>query len=69
MMRAFPYSAYGVGVQGAPIVRNQSELFNVIYRPRSDLLLSAEYRHISTHEVDNTRYSADHVNLVMGILF
>jgi hypothetical protein len=68
-MRAFPYSAYGVGVQGTPIVRNQSELFNVIYRPRSDLLLSAEYRHISTHEVDNTRYSADHVNLVLGILF
>ena len=68
-MRAFPYSAYSVGVQGAAIVRNQSELFNVIYRPRSDLLLSAEYRHISTHVVDNTRYSADHVNLVLGILF
>ena len=68
-IRAFPYSAYGVGVQGIPIVRNQSELFNVIYRPRSDLLLSAEYRHISTHAVDNNRYSADHVNLVMGILF
>jgi len=68
-MRAFPYFAYGVGVQGSPIVRNQSELFNVIYRPRSDLLLSAEYRHISTHEVDNIRYTADHVNLVLGILF
>ncbi len=68
-LRAFPFSAYGLGAQGSPLVRNQSELFNVIYRPRSDLLLSAEYRHISTHEVDNTRYSADHVNLVMGILF
>jgi hypothetical protein len=68
-IRAFPYTAYGVGVQGTPIVRNQSELLNVIYRPRSDLLLSAEYRHISTYEVDNTRYSADHVNLVLGILF
>src|SRR5215470_14516678 len=68
-IREFPFSAYGIGVQGTTIVRNQSELFNVIYRPRSDLLLSAEYRHVSTHEVDNSRYSADHVNLVMGILF
>jgi hypothetical protein len=68
-IRAYPFSAYGLGVQGTTIVRNQSELFNVIYRPRSDLLLSAEYRHVSTHEVYNSRYSADHVNLVMGILF
>jgi hypothetical protein len=68
-LRSFPFSAYGFGLQGAPIVRNQSELFNVIYRPRSDLLLSAEYRHIATYEVDNNRYSADHVNLVLGILF
>ena len=68
-IRAYPYSAYGLGGQGTTIVRNQSELFNVIYRPRSDLLLSAEYRHISTYEVDNSRYTADHVNLVMGILF
>jgi hypothetical protein len=67
-IRAFPFSAYGV-VQGTSIVRNQSELLNVIYRPRSDLLLSAEYRHITTHEIDNSRYSADHVNLVLGILF
>jgi hypothetical protein len=50
-------------------MRNQSELFNVIYHPRSDLVFSAEYRHISTYETDNTRYTADHVNLVMGILF
>jgi hypothetical protein len=68
-LRSFPFSAYGVGAQGTGLVRNQSELFNVIYRPRSDLLLSAEYRHISTYEVDNEHYSADHVNLVMGILF
>ena len=68
-IRAFPYSAYGVGLLGTPIVRNQTELFNVIYRPRSDLLLSAEYRHIATYDIDNTRYTAGHVNLVLGILF
>jgi hypothetical protein len=68
-IRAFPYSAYGVGLLSSPLMRNQSELFNVIYHPRSDLVFSAEYRHISTYETDNTRYTADHVNLVMGILF
>lgn len=68
-IRAFPYSAYGVGLLSSPLMRNQSELFNVIYHPRSDLVFSAEYRHISTYEPDNTRYTADHVNLVMGILF
>jgi len=68
-IRAFPYSAYGVGLLSTALMRNQSELFNFIYRPRSDLVFSAEYRHISTYETDNTRYTADHVNLVMGILF
>jgi len=68
-IRAFPYSAYGVGLLSSPLMRNQSELFNVIYHPRSDLVFSAEYGHISTYETDNTRYTADHVNLVMGILF
>jgi len=68
-VRAFPYSAYSSGALSTALTRNQSELFNVIYRPRSDLLFSAEYRHIATYELDNTRYTADHVNLVMGILF
>ena len=68
-IRAYPYSPYGVGLLSSPLMRNQSELFNVIYHPRSDLVFSAEYRHISTYETDNTRYTADHVNLVMGILF
>ena len=65
--RSYPYAGYGA-VNGA-IARNQSELFNVIYRPRSDLVFSAEYRHIGTYDVDNTPYSADHVNLSLGILF
>ena len=68
-IRSYPYSAYGVGSLSTPLMRNQSELFNVIYHPRSDLVFSAEYRHIGTYEVDNTRYTGDTVNLVMGILF
>ena len=67
-IRSFPYSAYS-GVTGPPATRNQTEILNFIYRPRSDLLFSAEYGHIGTYQVDNTRYSADRVSLVMGILF
>lgn len=67
--RSFPYSAYQANQQNNVIARNQSGLFNVIYRPRSDLIFSAEYRHIATFEPDNTHYTADHINLVMGILF
>jgi len=65
--RSYPYAGYGA-VSGG-IARNQSELVNVIYHPRSDLVFSAEYRHIGTYDVDNTPYSADHVNLSLGILF
>ena len=68
-LRAYPYSAYPSNQQNGVVTRNQSELFNIIYRPRSDLIFSAEYRHISTFEPDSTRYTADHINLVMGILF
>jgi hypothetical protein len=68
-IRAFPFSAYGGAANTNAIARNQSELFNFIYRPRSDLIFSAEYRHIATYQIDNSRYTADHVNLVMGILF
>jgi hypothetical protein len=64
-LRAYPFAGYGVQA----VARNQSELLNLIYRPRSNLVLSAEYRHIGTHDADNTPYSADHVNLSLGILF
>ena len=36
----------------APLLQNRSSLVNVIYRPRSDLLLSGEYRHLRTFDID-----------------
>jgi hypothetical protein len=68
-IRSYPYSQYGNGIGRGPAARNQSGLFNVIYHPRSDLVLSAEYGHTATYQIDNSRYSADRFNLVMGILF
>lgn len=65
-LRAFPFpQAYG----DPTLTKNQGSLFNVIYRPRSDLLFSAEYRRLKTYTIDNGTYNADHVNLMMGVLF
>ncbi len=53
----------------APLLQNRSSLLNVIYRPRSDLLFSGEYRHLRTFDIDAGSPTADQVNLMMGILF
>ena len=53
----------------APLLQNRSSLVNVIYRPRSDLLLSGEYRHLRTFDIDAGSPTADQLNLTMGILF
>jgi hypothetical protein len=53
-----------------PLVkRNRQGFVNVIARPRSDLLLSVEYRHLRTYGVISDPETADHVNVSMGILF
>ena len=71
-----PYSAdmHAFGARTASfgdptLIKNQGGVFNVIYRPRSDLLFSAEYHRMHTFTVDNGSYSANHINLVMGVLF
>jgi hypothetical protein len=51
------------------IARNQSALGNVIYRPRSDVLFSLEYRRLKTFSIYDTNATAGQVNLGMGILF
>lgn len=53
----------------APLLQNRSSLANVIYRPRSNLLFSAEYRHLRTFDIDAGSPTADQVNLMMGVLF
>jgi hypothetical protein len=51
------------------LVRNRGSLVNFIYRPRSNLLFSAEYRHLRTFDITSQSWTADQVNLMMGILF
>lgn len=51
------------------LAQNRSALVNFIYRPRSDLLFSAEYRHLRTFFIGSNSSTAEQVNLMMGILF
>jgi hypothetical protein len=62
----FPYAqAYG----NPALARNQGSFANMIYRPRSDLLFSAEYRHLTTYTITGDGNNAGQLNLMMGILF
>jgi hypothetical protein len=51
------------------LTRNQGVFGNIIYRPRSDLLFSLEYRHLKTFSIYDENATAGQVNLGMGILF
>ncbi len=51
------------------LTRNQSLFGNVIYRPRSDILFSFEYRRLKTFSIYDTNATAGQFNLAMGVLF
>jgi hypothetical protein len=65
-LKYFPYAqSYG----DPTLARNQGSFVNMIYRPRSDLLFSAEYRHLTTYTLTDGGNSAGQLNLMMGVLF
>jgi hypothetical protein len=49
--------------------RNQGALGNIIFRPRSDLLLSAELRRLHTFPIYSSSSITNQLNLSVGILF
>jgi hypothetical protein len=51
------------------LARNRSSLLNFIYRPRSDLLFSAEYRRLRTFSILGNSDASGQVNLSIGVLF
>jgi len=57
-----------VGYYPNALAVNRSAMANFVYRPRSDLLFSGEYRHLRTTAIGGIN-SADQVNLMMGVLF
>jgi hypothetical protein len=65
-VRGFATDANNFG----PILgRNRGALANLIYRPRSDLLLSAEFRRLHTFPIYESASVTNQLNLSMGILF
>ena len=65
-VRGFATDANNYG----PILgRNRGALANVVFRPRSDLLFSAELRRLRTFPVYSDSSVTNQVNLSMGILF
>jgi hypothetical protein len=49
--------------------RNRSEFINFIYRPRSNLLFSTEFRTLHTFSITGANNRANQLNLIMGVLF
>jgi hypothetical protein len=65
-IRGFATDANNFG----PILgRNRGALGNLVYRPRSDLLLSAEFRRLHTFPIYDSASVTNQVNLAMGVLF
>ena len=54
---------------GPILGRNEGALGNFVFRPRSDLLFSAELRRLKTFPVYSASSSMNQVNLSVGILF
>lgn len=52
-----------------PTLRNSTEMLNIMLRPRSNLVLSLEYRHLNTVGYTSHRYTAENVNLGIGVHF
>lgn len=52
-----------------PLSRNQSALVNFLYQPRSDIVLSLEYRRLKTFTLDSNANSANIVSFSVGYIF
>jgi len=69
-LRLFPLSVvYQQSYLDPSIARNRSAFGNFIYRPRSDVLFSIEYRRLQTFSINGVSQAADHINFGMGVLF
>ena len=54
---------------GPILGRNRGALANLVFRPRSDLILSAELRRLQTFPVYSSSSATNQLNLSVGILF
>ena len=68
-IRGFASDANNGGPLGSILGRNRGALGNVVFRPRSDLLLSAELRRLRTFPVYTSSSFTNQASVAMGILF
>jgi hypothetical protein len=66
-LRAFPASTIYYG--GPELSRNRSPFVNFMYRVRSDVLFSVEYRRLQTYMLDSPANVANQVSVSLGYLF
>jgi hypothetical protein len=60
---------FAPATQGWLFARNQTFMVNVIEHPRSDLILSLEFRHLNTSFVSAPSQTADQINTAIGVMF
>ena len=65
-LRRFPASA---SYYGYLLSRNASPFVNFIYRLRSDVLFSVEYRRLQTYNLDSDIDTANQISLSVGYIF
>ncbi len=65
-LRWFPNS---ISYYNPSLGQNRAALVNFVYRPKSNLLLSSEYRHLHTAQNGGPSPTAEQVNMIIGVLF
>lgn len=53
----------------SPLSKNQSAMVNFLYQPKSDIVLSLEYRRLKTYTLDSNANSANIVTMSAGYIF
>jgi hypothetical protein len=53
----------------SPLSKNQTVMTNFLYQPKSDIVLSLEYRRLKTYTLDSTANSANIINMSVGYIF
>jgi len=54
---------------GEALTRTRSWFTNFIYEPKSNVVLSFEYKRLNTFDVGSEGYATDHLNLSLGYIF
>ncbi len=68
-VRGFATDANNGGPPGSIIGRNRAGLVNLVFRPRSDLVLAGEFRRMRTFPIYTTSSATNQAGLAVGILF